>query len=39
VRSPAGLYTPEYWHVRIDGADDLTRAAIGRLLTGGRVGG
>ena len=39
VRSPAGLYTPEYWHVRIDGADDVTRAAIGRLLTGGRVGG
>ena len=39
VRSPAGLYTPEYWHVRIDGADDVTRAAIGRLVTGGRVAG
>jgi hypothetical protein len=39
VRSPAGLYTPEYWHVRIDGADDLTRAAIARLVTGGRVSG
>jgi hypothetical protein len=39
VRSPAGLYTPEYWRVRIDGADDVTRAAIARLLTGGRVAG
>jgi hypothetical protein len=39
VRSPAGLYTPEYWHVRIDGADDITRAAIARLMTGGKVAG
>jgi hypothetical protein len=39
VRSPAGLYTPEYWHVRIDGADDVTRGAIARLVTGGKVGG
>ena len=39
VRSPAGLYTPEYWHVRIDGADDVARAALARLFTGGRVAG
>jgi hypothetical protein len=31
VRNPAGLYTPEYWHISIHGADDLTRAEIERL--------
>jgi hypothetical protein len=34
TRSPAGLYTPEYWHVRIDGADAATRAALERLANG-----
>ena len=38
TRSPAGLYTPEYWHVRIAGADDVTRGAIATLATGGRLG-
>lgn len=34
TRSPAGLYTPEYWHVRIDGADDAARSALQRLAEG-----
>jgi hypothetical protein len=34
TRSPAGLYTPEYWHVRIEGADDATRKAIAGLANG-----
>jgi hypothetical protein len=34
TRSPAGLYTPEYWHVRVDGADAATRAALERLANG-----
>lgn len=38
TRSPAGLYTPEYWHVRIVGADARTRGAIATLATGGRLG-
>jgi hypothetical protein len=38
TRSPAGLYTPEYWHVRVEGADQATRRAIERLTAGGRVG-
>ena len=25
TRSPAGLYTPEYWHIRVEGADGRTR--------------
>jgi len=37
VRSPAGLYTPEYWHVTIDDADPVTRAELGRLVGGRRV--
>jgi hypothetical protein len=31
VRNPAGLYTPEYWHISVHGADDLARAEIERL--------
>ena len=38
TRSPAGLYTPEYWHVRIDGADDVVRDAVAALASGGRLG-
>ena len=37
TRSPAGLYTPEYWHVRIEGADDVTRRAVS-ALEDGRLG-
>jgi hypothetical protein len=37
VRSPAGLYTPEYWHIRIDDADTVTHAELGRLVGGRRV--
>ena len=37
TRSPAGLYTPEYWQIRIEGADGRTRDAIGRLTAGGRI--
>ncbi len=38
TRSPAGLYTPEYWHVRIVAADRVTHEAIAVLATGGRPG-
>jgi len=34
TRSPAGLYTPEYWHIRVDGADDTARTALQRLADG-----
>ncbi|HEY7590456.1 MAG TPA: hypothetical protein VH723_05645 [Candidatus Limnocylindrales bacterium] len=34
VRSPAGLYTPEYWHIRIAGADRKTKALVERFATG-----
>ena len=34
TRSPAGLYTPEYWHVRIDGADYIARQAVADLENG-----
>jgi hypothetical protein len=37
VRSPAGLYTPEYWHIRIEDADAATRAELGRLVGGRRL--
>jgi hypothetical protein len=37
VRSPAGLYTPEYWHIRIDDADPVTRDEVGRLVGGRRT--
>lgn len=37
TRSPAGLHTPEYWHIRVEGADALTRDGLTRLATGARV--
>lgn len=36
TRSPAGLYTPEYWHIRVDGADAATRGELERLAGGRR---
>lgn len=38
TRSPAGLYTPEYWHIRIEGADRTTRATVDHLQSGRRLG-
>ena len=38
TRSPAGLYTPEYWHIRVEGADLRAREAVGRLAAGERIG-
>jgi len=38
TRSPAGLYSPEYWHLRIDGADTKTREAVAALASGGKPG-
>jgi hypothetical protein len=35
TRSPAGLYTPEYWHVRINGADARSRSILTRLAATG----
>ncbi len=37
TRSPAGLHTSEYWHIRVEGADHRTRDAIDRLIAGGRI--
>jgi hypothetical protein len=37
VRSPAGLYTPEYWQLRIEGADGATRSALDLLTAGARI--
>ena len=34
TRSPAGIHTPEYWHVRVDGANAATRGALERLANG-----
>ena len=34
TRSPAGLYTPEYWHLRVDGANAATRQMLQRLADG-----
>jgi hypothetical protein len=38
TRSPAGLYTPEYWHIRVEAADRVTRATIDQLQSGRRIG-
>jgi hypothetical protein len=38
TRSPAGLYSPEYWHVRVEGADRVTRATLDQLASGRRLG-
>jgi hypothetical protein len=35
TRSPAGLYTPEYWHIRINGADARSRSILTRLAATG----
>jgi hypothetical protein len=37
TRSPAGLYTPEYWHIRIKGADARSRSILARLATSSDV--
>lgn len=37
TRSPAGLYTPEYWQLRVDGADGATRSALDQLTSGSRI--
>jgi hypothetical protein len=34
TRSPAGLYTPEYWHIRVEGADAAAGDALHRLADG-----
>lgn len=38
TRSPAGLYTPEYWHIRVEGADKVTRNVVDQLAAGRRLG-
>jgi hypothetical protein len=38
TRSPAGLYSPEYWHIRIERADRITRDTIDHLQSGRRLG-
>jgi hypothetical protein len=38
TRSPAGLYTPEYWHIRVEAADRVTRTTIDHLQSGRRIG-
>jgi hypothetical protein len=37
TRSPAGLYTPESWQLRVDGADGATRSALDLLASGSRI--
>jgi len=37
TRSPAGLYTPEYWHVRLNAANRPARSALQRLADGARL--
>jgi hypothetical protein len=37
TRSPAGLYTPEYWHVRLNEANGPARSALQRLADGARL--
>jgi len=37
TRSPAGLYSPEYWHIRVEGADRITRSTIEQLSSGRRL--
>jgi hypothetical protein len=37
TRRPPGLYTPEAWQVRIDGADETTRTALERAVRGGGI--
>lgn len=37
TRSPAGLYSPEYWHIRVEGADRVTRSTLDQLSSGRRI--
>lgn len=37
TRSPAGLYSPEYWHIRVEGADRITRETLDQLSSGRRL--
>jgi hypothetical protein len=35
-RSPAGIYTPEYWRFRIEAADSIAQAVLARAGRAGR---
>ena len=35
TRRPAGVYTPEAWHIAVSGADARTRAELDRAIRGG----
>jgi hypothetical protein len=37
TRSPAGLYSPEYWHIRVEAADKVTRSTLDQLASGRRL--
>jgi hypothetical protein len=37
TRSPAGLYSPEYWHIRVEAADRVTRSTLDQLASGRRL--
>jgi hypothetical protein len=37
-RSPAGLYTAEYWHIEVADADDCARDLVRRLTADARLG-
>jgi hypothetical protein len=37
TRSPAGLYSPEYWHIRVQAADRVTRSTLDQLASGRRL--
>jgi hypothetical protein len=36
-RSPAGVYTPEYWRFRIEAADSIAQGVLARAGRSGRV--
>jgi hypothetical protein len=36
-RSPAGVYTPEYWRFRIEAADPIAQGVLARAGRSGRV--
>jgi hypothetical protein len=36
-RSPAGIYTPEYWRFRIEAADSIAQAVLARAGRAGRL--
>jgi hypothetical protein len=36
-RSPAGVYTPEYWRFRIEAADSIAQGVLARAGQSGRV--